>query len=282
MTCRTLKITGAARCGKCGRDMAEMLPHHPLPSQREGVGCGNACSAGEVGQIRCGKTEAEMTTSLYRHFADNGSLLYVGISLSWPARTKAHASGSRWFDQVTKVEIEHFPTREAALDAEREAIKRERPAFNIVHNGRTATPRKMRKPAKSADPLLSAIEGPVAIVGPALVYQDDIISVFVAHGEPGTTGKLTEIVLGELAPDAPEWAHACDTVLTLSKINCLTKTQADEKRGEIVRKLKRHLQSVEVFNTDTALAIAYASRFPSEKSRKVLDDIAVEREMSLP
>src|SRR5690348_12204641 len=76
----------------------------------------------------------EIPTSLYRHYARDGTLLYVGISLSWPARTRAHAHYSEWFAQVTRVEIELLPSREAALTAEREAIKAERPKFNVVHN----------------------------------------------------------------------------------------------------------------------------------------------------
>lgn len=79
---------------------------------------------------------AASLTCLYRHFDADGSLLYVGISLSWPERTKAHAQKSRWFSHVAEVKIERFPTRQEALDAEREAIRREHPKFNIVHNRR--------------------------------------------------------------------------------------------------------------------------------------------------
>lgn len=226
-----------------------------------------------------------MSTSLYRHFADDGGLLYVGISLSWPARTKAHVYGSRWFDQVARVEIERFPTREAALEAEREAIRREKPKFNVIHNrGPAVTVRGERRQLRShgGDPLLQGIAGPDAIVGPALVYRDDVISVMVAHGESGTAGKLTEIVLGKLIPDMPEWAGACDTILTISRPDEITIDQARQTRNEIVRKLKKHLRSVEAFDTDIALAVANATRFPSEKARQILDEVAVERPTPTP
>ena len=241
-------------------------------------------------------------TALYRHFANDGSLLYVGISLSWPSRTKSHASGSRWFDQVARVEIEQFPSREAALEAEREAIKRERPKFNIIHN--TAATRKKnvgkryfyrkapviteascrfmgakerRRALDQRDPIFKVIKGPGAIVGPALIYRDDTFSMMVAHGEFGTEGELTEIVLGAFAPEMPEWANVCASVISIRRPNDLTTTEARDLRDDIVRKLRQHLVCVETFNSDLSLAVAYAHRFPSKKSRKVLDDVAVER-----
>jgi hypothetical protein len=56
-------------------------------------------------------------------------LLYVGISLSAVARLAGHRSGG-WSDRIARVEIEAFPTREAALRAESAAIAAEKPVFN--------------------------------------------------------------------------------------------------------------------------------------------------------
>jgi predicted GIY-YIG superfamily endonuclease len=226
-------------------------------------------------------------TSLYRHFAADGSLLYVGISLSWPDRTKTHAQRSKWFEQVAKVEIERFTSRQAALDAEREAIKRERPQFNIVHNCRKdAPPKRVAGETRrvvdrvSADPVLRAIVGPHAIVGPALVYRDDTISMMVAHGEFGTDGDLIEVVLGELSPDTPEWTQTCPVVLVLRRPNEITMSQAQDIRLDLLKKLRGRLREVQAFDTDLALAVAYASQFPSEKSRQVLNGVAIERGVS--
>ena len=73
-----------------------------------------------------------MNTQLYRHFDKTNTLLYVGISLSTFARLSQHKDHSPWFKQVTRVEIEHFETREEAMAAERKAIKAESPKFNIA------------------------------------------------------------------------------------------------------------------------------------------------------
>jgi predicted GIY-YIG superfamily endonuclease len=72
-----------------------------------------------------------MGQHLYRHFDKEGQLLYIGISLSTIKRLSQHAAGSIWFDQIAKVTIEHFETREEVLKAEHVAISTENPLHNI-------------------------------------------------------------------------------------------------------------------------------------------------------
>lgn len=74
-----------------------------------------------------------MRTALYRHFDADGALLYVGISLNSIKRTMQHRSGARWFEQIARITIEWLPSREEAEQAERNAIRSERPANNVVH-----------------------------------------------------------------------------------------------------------------------------------------------------
>lgn len=71
-----------------------------------------------------------MTCQLYRHFDAAGDLLYVGISLSAIGRLAQHRASADWFDQIAKVEIEQFETRDLALAAEAAAIDTERPRHN--------------------------------------------------------------------------------------------------------------------------------------------------------
>jgi hypothetical protein len=55
------------------------------------------------------------------------------VSLSAAARRSKHKRvKARWFDQIARIEVETFPTREAALAAETAAIATEKPAFNKV------------------------------------------------------------------------------------------------------------------------------------------------------
>lgn len=71
-----------------------------------------------------------MRTALYRHFAADGTLLYVGISLSPIDRLSQHMEGSRWAEQIARIEIEWHDDRADAERAERAAIMEDRPRHN--------------------------------------------------------------------------------------------------------------------------------------------------------
>jgi predicted GIY-YIG superfamily endonuclease len=73
-----------------------------------------------------------MNTQLYRHFNNEGALLYVGISLNALNRLGQHKDHSHWFATISRVEIENFSTREDALEAEALAIHDEKPLHNIM------------------------------------------------------------------------------------------------------------------------------------------------------
>lgn len=79
---------------------------------------------------------AKCPTTLYRHYDADGTLLYVGVSMTLLWRLTKHRKGSRWWRQVATIKVEHFDTRAAALAAELRAIKEERPKFNTHHNTR--------------------------------------------------------------------------------------------------------------------------------------------------
>ena len=72
--------------------------------------------------------------SLYRHFGIGSKLLYVGISCNSLNRLYAHSVNSEWYQEVVRVEIEHYPSLRLALDAEKKAIKTENPQYNKLHN----------------------------------------------------------------------------------------------------------------------------------------------------
>lgn len=75
------------------------------------------------------------TTWLYRMYDNSGALLYIGISKSAFSRFERHSAEKPWINNVTSWNREPYPTREAALEAERAAIKTEHPLHNIIHNG---------------------------------------------------------------------------------------------------------------------------------------------------
>jgi hypothetical protein len=86
-------------------------------------------------KIAHGPSKARVTgkhpTSLYRQFNNEGKLLYVGISLSHLQRLGCHKANAHWFNRISRVEIEHFPSWAEAKTAEDRAIIEEKPECNI-------------------------------------------------------------------------------------------------------------------------------------------------------
>jgi hypothetical protein len=74
------------------------------------------------------------THALYRFFGAGGTLLYIGITNSIPTRLKQHNGDKEWWLGVSSITVEHYPSREAVLEAERRAIIAERPLYNDTHN----------------------------------------------------------------------------------------------------------------------------------------------------
>lgn len=77
-------------------------------------------------------------TWLYRMWDQSGNLLYIGISNNAFTRFSQHEKAKPWINEVARWERDRFDDRESALKAEREAIKKERPKYNVVHNRSTA------------------------------------------------------------------------------------------------------------------------------------------------
>ena len=67
---------------------------------------------------------------LYRFFESDGQPLYIGITHRLRDRFSTHRR-SNWWDAVGMVSIEWFDHRYKAEEAERAAIKAERPSYNI-------------------------------------------------------------------------------------------------------------------------------------------------------
>lgn len=86
------------------------------------------------------KSHKMTETALYRHFDADGYLLYVGISLAPLARTRQHRLTSAWIRDVVRVDIEWYASRRRAERAEWEAIRAEKPLYNLAFGHRTPAP----------------------------------------------------------------------------------------------------------------------------------------------
>mgnify|MGYP000117110030 FL=1 len=74
------------------------------------------------------------TINLYRCFNQLNQLIYVGISHSAIDRFSQHLRCSEWGEEVRRIDVSAFESREAALLAEKDAIILERPLYNKMHS----------------------------------------------------------------------------------------------------------------------------------------------------
>jgi transcriptional regulator with XRE-family HTH domain len=80
--------------------------------------------------------DGDSYTTLYRMYDSDGQLLYVGIAPLITVRMGEHRRTARWFRDVTRIDIEHYDTRQSAIDAESQAIRTENPRYNLQDTGR--------------------------------------------------------------------------------------------------------------------------------------------------
>ncbi len=91
-------------------------------------------------------------TTLYRLFASDGALLYVGIAGNPGRRFEQHRGTKPWWGQVAQTSLQHFKSRPEAMAAEMTAIRTERPRHNIMGASPSARPAVMRSSPAPTDP----------------------------------------------------------------------------------------------------------------------------------
>jgi AcrR family transcriptional regulator len=91
-----------------------------------------------------GRFAADGPTALYRYFDDKDRLLYIGITGHLSGRERGHVKSSLWMQFVARSTVKRHPGRIAALEAEREAIRTERPLFNRQYNDTPAARERVK------------------------------------------------------------------------------------------------------------------------------------------
>lgn len=83
-----------------------------------------------------------MPTTVYRILDEDGDLLYVGIASNVGHRMDQHSEDKPWWHDSAVIILEHFPTRLSALEAERVAVMKEVPVYNVqLRAGQSRHPR---------------------------------------------------------------------------------------------------------------------------------------------
>jgi hypothetical protein len=67
---------------------------------------------------------------VYRYFAGDGTLLYVGATSQWAVRDRRHRVEKPWYKDVARFELEHHDDRMVAAQREADVIQRECPLHN--------------------------------------------------------------------------------------------------------------------------------------------------------
>ena len=79
---------------------------------------------------------------IYRMRDLSGRLLYIGVTNGGLRRFMEHAKDKTWWREVAQIDVEHVHCSRPVIEAiEREAIRTERPLYNVTHNvGRVELP----------------------------------------------------------------------------------------------------------------------------------------------
>lgn len=72
---------------------------------------------------------------IYRMRDLSGRLLYIGVTNGGLRRFMEHAKDKTWWREVAQIDVEHVHCSRPVIESiEREAIRSERPLYNVVHN----------------------------------------------------------------------------------------------------------------------------------------------------
>lgn len=100
----------------------------------------------------------KIRTVLYRLYAADGTLLYVGVTGNLLKRFREHRYKKSWWPQVTGMRLAYYDSRAEAEEAEDAAIRSENPVHNILRtpaHGKAVRAARRRVTAMRYSDLLS-------------------------------------------------------------------------------------------------------------------------------
>ena len=88
--------------------------------------------------------------TVYRMYAEDGTVLYVGCTSDIGRRTAQHSSGREWFGEIVRIEVEHYADRSSAVARESELITALDPKHQVSFNNRSLNGWERRRRERDA------------------------------------------------------------------------------------------------------------------------------------
>lgn len=92
-----------------------------------------------VWDVFVGEIPPEGAFVIYFHFNKVGAIIYIGKSTQFATRQRAHRSGSHWWADISRIEIELLDDEVSMSALEIECIKKWQPKWNKDHKNPVLT-----------------------------------------------------------------------------------------------------------------------------------------------
>ena len=131
-------------------------------------------------------------TAVYRLYAADDSLLYIGVAKTFGTRWHQHAKAQPWWPQVHHQTIWWYETRTDAEDAELAAIKTEHPKYNKLG--------AVRVTVVPGSPEEVAVHETAELVRTAMAEHDEARAEHIAAVLAALRGGRPPMKVAELSP----------------------------------------------------------------------------------
>lgn len=135
-------------------------------------------------------------TVVYRHYAENGDLLYVGVSSRPGARHASHEKESAWYMQVASTTYQRYSTRSEAEAEEARVIVVCRPQYNLNSGIRKQTWKQAG--AVATPSVVTTRDATCTTVAPAfLLPRERVLATLQAADQPLSFEGVRKLTSGK-------------------------------------------------------------------------------------